>query len=622
MSISIDEFTSTITDRTDILKIEEIPYSERGVPETTFEIFKNSAEKFGQRTALTFLKNGVVTDDALNISYRELLFNIIQTANLFHGYNVGHKGVVSLLLPNVPEMHYALWGAQVSGIGNPVNPFLEADTICDILTAAGSQALVTLGPSEDRDVWQKVLSIADRVPTLRYIFVVSSNGQEMKETPGGVQILDFNISRRQQDGAELKSNRVSKADDVSAYFHTGGTTGTPKLASHSHANQTFIAYIFCHIVKLTQDDCAMGGLPLFHVNAVYSAGLSNFIVGARVIMLGPDGFRNKASVGDFWKIVAKYRASWVSGVPTFYGALLSVPVGDQDISSLRLGVVGAAPASPELFRQFEVFQDLRLVEGYGLTEGTCVSSINPANGPLRVGSIGLRLPYQEMKAVELDDEGRIVRECDTEEGGVLVIRGPNVFQGYLQKEANKGVLLEDGWLNTGDLGKCDAEGFFWLTGRAKDLIIRGGHNIDPKMIEDVLAQHPAVALVAAIGQPDPYAGELPAAYVTLKENMTATDEELIGFCRKNIGERAAIPVHVEILDQMPLTAVGKIFKPELRRRAIGRILEAAFEKAGLVAGVTVINDVKSGLLVKVAASTDQKKIQQILNQFTVKSLVE
>ena len=222
----------------------------------------------------------------------------------------------------------------------------------------------------------------------------------------------------------------------------------------------------------------------------------------------------------------------------------------------------------QLFQAFQRETGVRILEGYGLTEGACASSSTPLDAPPRIGSIGLRFPYQDMRALILDDDNRYVRDAETDEIGVIAIRGPNVFAGYLDPAHNKGVWIEragETWLNTGDLGRQDADGYFWLTGRKKELIIRGGHNIDPKLIEDALQSHPAVALTAAIGSPDAHAGELPVAYVQLKAGAAATEAELLEHAARSIPEKAAIPKRVKISPSLPTTAVGKLFKPALDR---------------------------------------------------------
>jgi fatty-acyl-CoA synthase len=349
------------------------------------------------------------------------------------------------------------------------------------------------------------------------------------------------------------------------------------------------------------------GLPLFHVNAVMVTGLLPFSRGAHVVLGTAQGYRGEGVVKRFWEIVEHYRINFFSGVPTLYGSLMDVPVDGRDIGSLEYALCGAAPMPVELLRAFQARTGIRILEGYGLTEGSCVSSVNPPLGERRAGSIGLRLPGQAMKAVVVDEAGRYVRDCAANEVGQLLISGPNVFVGYARAEQNSGIWMDTGddrrWLSTGDLGRCDADGYFWLTGRKKELIIRGGHNIDPAAIEEPLHRHPAVRLAAAVGRPDTHAGELPVAYVETKRGMSATEAELFDFLRGEIQERAALPKAIRIVDSMPLTAVGKIFKPALKRRETVDAVDCALAAAGIEgASISVVEDATKGLALHVELS--------------------
>ena len=244
---------------------------------------------------------------------------------------------------------------------------------------------------------------------------------------------------------------------------------------------------------------------------------------------------------------------------------------------------------------------------YGSTELTQNATMIPRDGEMRHGSTGIRIPYSQVKTVIVDAEGHIQRDCAPGEIGVVTIKGPGVFPGYVEEALNETIFFGEGWLNTGDLGRLDGEGYLWLTGRAKDLIIRGGHNIDPSAIEESLTDHDAVRLAAAVGQPDARAGEMPIAYVQLRDGVEATEAELKEFARQRITERAANPVHIFITDKMPLTDIGKANKVLLRhdaaRRVFSEILEpladqglilevdvGSHESAGTMAGVTVKAD--------------------------------
>lgn len=611
----------------DVIEIEQVPYSSRGFAETSYEIIRRSAEKYSDSVAVRYLATGKLDEEPLTWTYRELLAGIHRAANLFTSLGLTRESVISYILPNLPQTHLTLFGGEAAAIVNPINPLLEGDVIGKIAEEAGAELLVVLGPSMGGGAWEKIEPQIARLRQLKAVLQVNRAGSVeradgmLSVSASGVPIYDFDTLLALQQTDSLAAP-PPKPGDIAAYFHTGGTTGIPKLAIHTHANQAFLASSTELVLDGGPDDVAFGGLPLFHVNALFSAGLMVFGNGGSVVMATPNGFRNPEIIPNFWKIVSRYKITWFSAVPTIYAALLAVPFEDAEVSSLRYGICGAAPMPPEIFRNFQDRTGIRLIEGYGLTEATCMSSLNPLYGEKRIGSVGLRIPYQEMKTVVLDDHGAYIHDCAVDEPGIVVVRGPNVFGGYKQAEANAGAFIGDGWLNTGDLGRCDAEGYFWLTGREKDLIIRGGHNIDPSMIENAVMRHPAVSVAAAIGQPDAYSGELPCVYVSLKPGMQSTAEELRAFAASNIGERAAAPVHVEILEALPLTAVGKIFKPELRRLATERVLSKALADAGIDAAVSAVIDAKHGLTAAIDSNADAAQVKTVVDMFAVRTQIQ
>jgi len=390
-----------------------------------------------------------------------------------------------------------------------------------------------------------------------------------------------------------------------------------------------MALMIGEAADLYAGEAIMCGLPLFHVNGTTVTGSFPFSIGAHAVILGPMGYRDPSIMQNFYRIVEHYRAVSFSCVPTVLSVLLEIPKADADISSLRYLVCGAAPLSVELFKRFEAHSGMKILEGYGLTEGTCASCINPLHGEQKVGSIGIRLPYQEMAIFIVDEEGRFVRKAETDEIGAVCIKGPNVFSGYLDEHHNRGIWPKESWLNTGDLGRQDPDGYFWLTGRKKELIIRGGHNIDPAAIEEPLYQLQGVQIAAAVGRPDPHAGEVPVAYVQLQEDIDLTEDKVLDYLKQEIGERAAIPKEVFFLDEMPLTPVGKIFKPALRWEAIKRVYQAELEVIGDMVEaveVTVKEDKIHGSLasirIKAAPKVSKDKIRdrvsEILARYTVK----
>ena len=307
-------------------------------------------------------------------------------------------------------------------------------------------------------------------------------------------------------------------------------------------------------------------------------------------------------------------------VPTAMSALMQRKV-DADISSLRLAFCGSAPLPLELYKKFEAAAGVTICEGYGLTEATCLVSINPPEGEKRIGSIGIPFPYTDIRIMSVATG----EEVGTDEIGEICVSNPGVYAGKTYTEADKneglfypGTISQTQYLRTGDLGRKDADGYLWITGRAKDLIIRGGHNIDPAEIEEALAGHDAVAFAGAIGQPDAHAGEVPCAFVELVDGATITSEELLSFAKEHIHERAAHPKHLEIMDELPKTAVGKIFKPDLRKSAITRVFNAALSDTDATVHA-VSEDKKRGLvahITKQGASTDED-IKKALGAFTI-----
>ena len=605
----------------DIEAIEATPWRSLCPFESTYEAIQHSVEHHAERDALIFLPTGCADETPHIVSYRDLFANITKTANLLHELGVGRDDVVSYILPNIPETLEVIWGAEAAGIVNAINPLLEPETIFKLLKAAGSKVLVTSSSLPGMPFYESVLMVADALDTVDALIVIdmapyysTSPLDPPQATPGGKPIIKFHEARDRQASGSLDSGRTFNRTDIASLFHTGGTTSTPKLAPHTHENEVFTSWAISNLIPVEPGGRALVGLPLFHVNAVIATGLGCLVAGTTQVMLSAMGYRGPDVIPNLWKVVERYKAVSMSAVPTVYSALMSVPHEGVDISSLRFAAVGAAPLSTDVFEGFVQTTGVELLEGYGLTESTIIASCNPFGGEKRIGSIGLRIPYQEMASAVLDKDGEIERFCDVDEVGTVMLRGPNVFPGYY-RQADTG-LTRDGWLNTGDLGRSDAEGYFWLTGRAKDLIIRGGHNIDPAMVENTLERHDAVALAAAVGQPDAYAGELPAAYVELHSGAEVDPDELKDWAKAQIEERAAAPVHVEIMPKLPLTAVGKIHKPPLRMLAIRRVLCATLLDAGIDAKVEAMNDPKRGLIATIV-SDDAEGVRAALSGYAM-----
>ncbi len=617
----------------DVEAIERTPLAARNLPASTYEVLREAAAGHGDAPALTFLLQGDVADAPVRISYREFFARITQAANLFHRLGVRPDAPVAYVLPNLPETHEVIWGGEAAGSVCAVNPLLEPAHIIEILKAVKARVLVTLAPFPGTDLWAKAERIAADVPTLATVLQIDlaqyaqpgwRPGAPTPEHLGAIPVLSYQAERLREPGDRLVSGRAIVAGDIASYFHTGGTTGAPKIAPHTHANEVFMAWLLPALLGTKPGDTFLCGLPLFHVNGVMVTGLGNWVAGAHVLLAGAQGYRSPKLLPGFWNLVERYRVNYFSGVPTVYSSLLDVPLAGADVSSLRYAICGAAPMPPEVFRRFEALTGVKILEGYGLTEGTTASVLNPPAGERRIGAIGLRAPYQQVKVAVIGGDGRIARDAAPGEIGVVVMRGPHVFPGYLNPRDNAGAwAVDDGgarWLNTGDLAKTDADGYLWLAGRAKDLIIRGGHNIDPQLIEEAMCRHPAVAIAAAVGQPDAHAGEVPICFVVLREGASVSEAELLEFGRSHVPERAAAPVRVEIMPAMPVTAVGKIFKPTLRYRAIEKVYGAALAEAGVAAKVAVGHDPSAGTVARVtlADAAQRAMAESALARYTVR----
>lgn len=620
-----------ITSLRDIELIEQVSLQQRGMPDSTYELIRQSARRAPDAIAMTFLMQGTADEAPWQLSYGELLAQVTRTANAFHRLGVRPGKAVSFLLPNLPHTHFTLWGGEAAGIVNAINPLLDPEHIAELVRAADSEVLVTLAPFPGTDLWDKVAGLRDELPGLKAIVTVDLANYLPEPQRSGLKaqrgalpegVLDFDELIAGCPADHLESGRVIAPDDIASYFHTGGTTGTPKLAPHSHRNEVAMAMILAYTINLGPDDVTLCGLPLFHVNGVMVTGLAPFFSGAQVLLATPQGYRNTALIQNFWTIIERYRVSFFSGVPTIYAGLLQVPSEGHDLSSLRYALCGAAPMPVELIRQFEAKTGLTLIEGYGLTEGTCGSCGNPSAGERRPGSIGLRMPYCEVAIKVLDEQGAFLRDARANEIGNVCLRGITVFKGYLQAGKNAGIWVDGDWFNTGDLGRMDADGYIWLTGRSKDLIIRGGHNIDPQMIEEALHGHPAVAMAAAVGKPDEKAGELPVVYVQLKPGQQASEAELLAHAADHVPERAAVPKDVWIIDALPVTAVGKTFKPTLRHDAIRRVFEQVLAPLAPGLSVEVLADDRHGQLahIRVPDLHDQRRraLEQRLAGFAVR----
>ena len=610
----------------DMIEIEnECAFNDLGLPKTLYSMLSNTAGKFPNRPAVTFQLFSGPKDPAETLTWAELHDRTTKAANMFRGLGVGPTDVVAYVLPNSNETVLTLLGGAVAGIVNPINPLLDAEQIGAILRETKAKVVVTLKAFPKTDVGQKTAAAVALAPNVKAVIEVDLNKyltppkswivplvRPKNPISHSAKVYDFNALLQKQnktlDFVDVQEDRVA------AYFHTGGTTGMPKVAQHLYSGIIYNGWLGKRLL-FKETDNVICPLPLFHVFASHVILMAMVASGAHVVFPTPAGYRGDGVFDNFWKLIERWKITFIITVPTAISALMQRPV-DADISSVKTSFSGSAPLPLELFRRFEEATGVAIVEGYGLTEATCLVSCNPPDGEKKVGSIGLRFPYTDVRIVKSVD-GELV-ECAVDEIGEICVSNPGVYAGntYTEADKNKDLYYQGTHLRTGDLGRIDGDDYLWITGRAKDLIIRGGHNIDPAIIEEALLGHDAVAFAGAIGQPDAHAGEIPCAYVELVAGATVTVDELLAFCDSHITERAAKPKYIEILDELPKTAVGKVFKPDLRKSAIQRIYNAALQDAGLDARVTaVIDDKKRGLVAQVTRDSDETALQNTLGQF-------
>jgi fatty-acyl-CoA synthase len=607
----------------DLAAIEAVPLADRGLPGTTYELLARAAGLWPDRVALSVLPDGEQWAQPSERTFAELLADVHSYANVFHGLGVRRTDGVALLAPNCDELITATMAAELAGVAAPINSGLSRQHIVQLLHRSGASILVAAGPDLAPAVWDNARDIALEagIETLLALCPTGGTAAEAELLPiDGVRVGHLSAVATEQPDDRFVGEPPAAAD-LAAVFHTGGTTGTPKLAAHTHANEVTDAWMIAAIGVLDTDSVVFAALPLFHVNALVVTLLAPLFKGQRAVWAGPLGYRDPELFANFWRLVERSRISFMSGVPTIYAVLADHPV-DADPSSLRFALVGASPLPKSVREKFESATGVPLMEGYGLTEATCASARSFVDHTAP-GSVGQRLPYQQVKTIQVTADGAWV-DRPTGQVGVLAIGGPTVFPGYVVDRGPDGPVLDgrgklrEGWLDTGDLARVDDDGFVHLVGRAKDLIIRGGHNIDPAVIENALLAHPAVTAAQAVGRPDLHAGEVPAAFVTLAPGAHATPEELRAWASDHVPERAAAPKAVTVLDAIPVTEVGKPYKLPLRADATRRAVLAALRGIDPHAAVdTRIEDGDPVVAVTVAPGTDVGAVGALLGRYAI-----
>jgi acyl-CoA synthetase (AMP-forming)/AMP-acid ligase II len=466
-----------------------------------------------------------IADDDTDLTNAQFLGAVQRAAAALQANGVSAGDVLAIMLPNTASFVVALFAAWRLGAAvTPINPSLRPAEVCYQLSDAGAKALVTGGST--------------RFDT--GVATVTSD-----QLDGGTPAADITAAPDHTDNT------------LALLIYTSGTTGRPKGVMLDHANLSAMCRGVVDAFKLSPADHSLLILPLFHVNGIVVGTLSPLLAGGRATVAG----RFKPTT--FFDRIEQSRATYFSAVPTIYTMLCGLPETDRpDTSSVRFAICGAAPASVELLEAFENRYGIPLIEGYGLSEGSCASTVNPLDGKRKAGTVGLPVPGQTVRIV--DAAGNPVPDG---EAGEVVIKGPNVMRGYLNRREETEKTIVDGWLHTGDVGRFDEDGYLVLVDRAKDMIIRGGENIYPREIEAVVHQLPQIAEAAVVGRTNPVYGEEPVLFVSLHPDRSIAIEQIRDHLTESLS-KYKLPVDITILPDMPKNPVGKIDKPCLRRQLV------------------------------------------------------
>ncbi|MBP2512365.1 long-chain fatty acid--CoA ligase [Sphingomonas sp. PvP018] len=532
------------------------------------DMLDTAVRRFGSRTVLDFLGS--------TMTYAELGDAVTHAARGLQDLGVVKGTRVALCLPNTPYYPVLFFAVlKAGGIVVNVNPLYVERELCHLLKDSGAEIIATCDITEIHARVLKVAGetglrhvitcpIAGALPTLKSIAYRIFKRAEIARAPNDARHRSFESLVRAK-GAPAPV--AVTPDEVAVLQYTGGTTGEPKAAMLSHANLVSNADAMMTFVggETPEQDRVMGALPLFHVFALTTVLTYSIRAGAQMILLP------RFELQQLLKTIVRTKPTYFPAVPTIYAAITKAAETQPiDLSSIHACISGGAPLPAEVRTAFEAATGSKLVEGYGLSEASPIITCNPIEGLNKPGSAGLPFPGTIIEIRDREDPTRLL---PVGENGEICARGPQVTQGYWHKPEASAALFADGALRTGDVGHLDADGYLFIVDRIKDLILCGGYNVYPRVIEEALYEHPAVAEVVVIGVADTYRGQAPKAFVTLVEGAVATPVELRDFLRDKIS-KIELPREVEIRDTLPKTLIGKLSKKELVAEEEARLARA------------------------------------------------
>ena len=480
-------------------------------------------------------------------TYHEFDRAVSHAAHLLISHGVKRGDRVSLFLTNRVEyliLYFACF--RIGAWAGPVNALLKSHEVEFIIANSEAETVVT-----QSDLYPVLAECRSNIAALRNVVVVD-------DVPAEATVR-YSIPSRDQliaGGYELPDARISPEENA-VIIYTSGTTGKPKGVLLTHGNLLSNAQQIAEWLNLSAADRALMIMPLFHVNALMTTCLAALWVGGSVV-LAP-----RFTATRHWEIISRFKVTYFGSVATMLSLLNhtypdGLPAG-VDASGLRFALCGSAPVPVEVLKKYEALFDCPVVEGYGLSESTCRSTFNPPDERRRPGSVGVAIG-NEIRV--FDDEDR---ELEPGHIGEIVLRGPNIMKGYYRNDKATADAFRSGWFHTGDLGYRDADGFFYIVDRKSDMIIRGGENIYPREIDEVLYRHPGVRDAATVGISHELYGEEVKSFVVLREGASATEGELIEFCRQQLADFKC-PKTVEFLKEIPKGPTGKLLKRELVSR--------------------------------------------------------
>jgi long-chain acyl-CoA synthetase len=473
--------------------------------------------------------------DKRQFTYKQFEAAVMRTARMLAAKGVGYGDVVSLLMPNSVEYviaYFACW--QIGALAGPINSLLKSQEIAYVISNSEARALLV-----NSEFLPLIETIRDELTTLQAVVIFDDEADATREEIAGAD-----------PSAEID------ADHEAIIIYTSGTTGKPKGCLLTHGNVIANARQISGWLGFNETDRLLTIMPLFHMNAVSVTTMSALYAGASTVV------SQKFSASRFWQIISDYQITSFGSVATMLSMLLStyphgVPEGLKT-DQLRFAMCGSAPVPAEVLRRFEEKFNCLVVEGYGLSESTCRSTFNPPDQRRRPGSCGVPIG-NEMRVVDEED-----REVPDGELGEIVLRGENILKGYYKNDNANATAFRNGWFHTGDIGYRDADGFYYIVDRKSDMIIRGGENIYPREIDEVLYQHPAIAAAAAVGVKDELYGEEVAAVVVLKPGADTTAQEVIDYCKARLADFKC-PKTVHFVEDIPKGPTGKLLKRELAK---------------------------------------------------------